>query len=57
MHEGKIINLDDYRDKKIQKQNNKINSTNQLKKLEEDDRKNTFNLFMRVLATIKQEIH
>lgn len=62
MNTCKVIYLDEYKNNKINKQKNKINNTFRpsnygldKKKLEEDDRINTFNLFMRVLSTIKEE--
>lgn len=55
MDTNKVIKLDEYRNKKIKQKKNSIHCINKLKKSEEDDRKNTFNLFMRVLSTIREE--
>ncbi|MCK9267159.1 MAG: hypothetical protein M0P14_00380 [Alkaliphilus sp.] len=52
---NKIIELSKYKDKKAKQKKNDIYHINKLKKSEEDDRKNTFNLFMRVLSTIREE--
>lgn len=54
MNVNKIINLNEYKERKT-KQKKNIYYTGELKKPEEDDRKNTFNLFMRVLSTIREE--
>lgn len=53
LDKNKVINLNEYRNRKL-KENN-INDLNKFKKLDEDDRKNTFNLFMRVLSTMREE--
>ncbi len=52
---NKIIKLNEYKTKKAKQKKNNTYHINKLKKSEEDDRKNTFNLFMRVLSTIKEE--
>ena len=49
-----MINLNEYRQAKSNQKQNKLNRVDN-KKEDEDDRRNTFNLFMRVLATIRQE--
>ncbi len=54
MDKNKVINLNEYRQKKSNEKQNKLNTVDNHKK-EDDDRRNTFNLFMRVLATIRQE--
>ncbi|MDI9476358.1 MAG: hypothetical protein ACOX0L_08745 [Natronincolaceae bacterium] len=53
MYANKVIKLDEYRRKKIKQKD--IRHINRSKDPEEDDRKNTFNLFMRVLSTIREE--
>ncbi|MFW5648072.1 MAG: hypothetical protein ACOCG5_03225 [Candidatus Alkaliphilus sp. MAG34] len=55
MDTNKVIKLDEYRNKKIKQKKNDPHYIDKLGKLEEDDRKNTFNLFMRVLSTIREE--
>ncbi len=55
MNTNKIINLSEYKNKKIKQKKNDTQYINKLKKSEEDDRKNTLNLFMRVLSTIREE--
>ncbi len=52
---NKIIKLNEYRGKKAKQKNNNTYHINKLKKSEEDNRNNTFNLFMRVLSTIREE--
>ncbi len=52
---NKVVKLDEYRSKKMKQKKNSINRINKLKNPEEDDRKDTFNLFMRVLSTIREE--
>ncbi len=53
MYTNKIIKLDEYKRKKIKQKD--VHHADKLKNPEEDDRKNTFNLFMRVLSTIREE--
>ncbi len=53
MYTNKVIKLDEYKKKKTRQKN--IYQIDKLKNPEEDDRKNTFNLFMRVLSTIREE--
>lgn len=55
MDTNRVIKLDEYRNKKIRRKKNDAHYIDKLKKAEEDDRKNTFNLFMRVLSTIREE--
>lgn len=55
LDKNNVINLNDYRDMKIKEKQNNIDKINNLKKVDEDDRRNTFNLFMRVLATMRKE--
>ncbi|WP_156774364.1 hypothetical protein [Alkaliphilus oremlandii] len=54
MNTKKIINLDEYRNKKNNRKDNQPNNINSSKEIE-DDRKNTFDLFMKVLKTMRQE--
>lgn len=55
MDTTKVINLNDYRARKANKNKNKLNQKSNFKIEDEDDRRNTFDLFMRVLETIRQE--
>ena len=52
---NKVIKLDDYKQMKLNKKENKFNNMNNFKKQEDDDRRKTLNLFMRVLATMRKE--
>lgn len=55
MDTNKVIKLNEYKSKKTRQKKNNVNYINKLKNSEEDDRKNTFNLFMQVLSTIRKE--
>lgn len=57
MYTGKVISLEEYRNKKSEKQKNTGYPMDKLEKTEEDDRANTFNLFMRVLSSLREEIY
>ena len=57
MDVNKVINLSEYKNKRIKQKKNDTQYINKLKKSEEDDRKNTLNLFMRVLSTIREETY
>lgn len=52
---GKVINLDEYRSKKTERKKNSTEGTNKSNTPEKNDREATFNLFMRVLSTIREE--
>lgn len=55
MNTNKVINLNEYKKRRVTKNEDKLNKKNNFKKQDEDDRRNTFDLFMRVLETIRQE--
>lgn len=56
MSKGKIVNLDEYIEKKkTAKLKRKSFDENNIKFKEEEDRLKTLNLFMKVLATMEKE--
>ncbi len=55
MSKNKVINLEEYRIKKAKEKAKNTHRINKLKNKEDDDRRDTFNLFMRVLSTIREE--
>lgn len=55
MNSNNIIDINEYKERKLRQKEELSNKKNYTQKTDEDERKNTFNLFMRVLATMRKE--